>query len=324
MLALRTSVRPPFQTVALVRPPGLNQQRSLDHLGTPLHEVTFCVVDVETTGEPVTVGALTEISGQAARRRLPGDPRHAGESAALHPPAITVLTGITDSMVLPAPMPEDVLPTFLDFLGDAVIVGHNVRYDLSFLRAALEVSGLPPLSSRWVDTCALARRLVADEVPNCKLSTLASRMRLPHQPCHRALDGALATGDLLHLLLERAARLGVTGLDDLLGLPTIASHPQVGKLRLTKSLPGCRACTCSETARADRSTSARPATSARCGPTSPAIGDGRWASCCARPCASTIRCAPRRWRPMCWRSGSSTTSLPGSTARAPDGGSTCT
>ena len=67
MLALRTSVRPPFQTVALVRPPGLNQQRSLDHLGTPLHEVTFCVVDVETTGEPVTVGALTEIGAVKLR-----------------------------------------------------------------------------------------------------------------------------------------------------------------------------------------------------------------------------------------------------------------
>ena len=153
------------------------------------------------------------------------------------PPQITVLTGITDSMVLPAPMPEDVLPTFLEFVGDAVIVGHNVRYDLGFLDAALEAQRLPPLSNRWVDTCALARRLVADEVPNCRLGTLASRMRLPHQPCHRALDDALATGDLLHLLLERAARLGVTGLDDLLGLPTIAGHPQVGKLRLTDGLP---------------------------------------------------------------------------------------
>ena len=76
-----------------------------------------------------------------------------------------------------------------------------------------------------------------DEVPNCRLGTLADRLRLPHRPSHRALDDALATGDLLHVLLERAAGLGVLGLDDLLQLPTIGGHPQVAKLRLTDRLP---------------------------------------------------------------------------------------
>ena len=98
-------------------------------------------------------------------------------------------------------------------------------------------TGYPRLANRWVDTCALARRLVRDEVPNCRLGTLAERFRLPHQPTHRALDDALATGDLLHVLLERAGTLGVLGLDDLLALPTIRAHPQVAKLRLTAQLP---------------------------------------------------------------------------------------
>src|SRR5690606_25970056 len=52
-----------------------------------------------------------------------------------------------------------------------------------------------------------------------------------------ALDDALATGDLLHLLLERAGGLGVTGLDDLLELPTMSGHAQASKLRLTDHLP---------------------------------------------------------------------------------------
>lgn len=51
-----------------------------------------------------------------------------------------------------------------------------------------------------VDTCSLARRLLRDEVPNCKLATLADRLRLDHRPTHRALDDAWATVDLLHLL----------------------------------------------------------------------------------------------------------------------------
>ncbi|HEX2574813.1 MAG TPA: GIY-YIG nuclease family protein, partial [Aquihabitans sp.] len=113
----------------------------------------------------------------------------------------------------------------------------NVRYDLGYLNAALERSGRPRLANRSVDTLSLARRLVRDEVPNCRLGTLAQRFRLPNQPCHRALDDALATGDLLHLLLERAGRLGVCGLDDLLSLPTMGGHPQAGKLRLTDKLP---------------------------------------------------------------------------------------
>jgi DNA polymerase-3 subunit epsilon len=78
---------------------------------------------------------------------------------------------------------------------------------------------------------------VRDEVPNLKLGTLASRLRLGHTPTHRALDDALATGELLHLLLERAAGLGVVGLDDLLALPTMSGHAQAGKLKLTTGLP---------------------------------------------------------------------------------------
>jgi DNA polymerase-3 subunit epsilon len=116
-------------------------------------------------------------------------------------------------------------------------VGHNFRFDTSFMDAALVAAGYPRLGHQRVDTCALARRLVRDEVPNCRLGTLASRLRLPHQPTHRALDDALATADLLHLLLERAGSLGVLGLDDLLVLPTLGAHPLVGKLRLTRDLP---------------------------------------------------------------------------------------
>jgi DNA polymerase III subunit epsilon len=138
---------------------------------------------------------------------------------------------------MPAPRIDNVLPTLLEFIGDAVIVGHNVSFDLGFLRAALERAGHLRLSNPSIDTVALARRLVRDEVPNCRLGTLAAHLRLDHQPSHRALDDALATGDLLHFLLERAGTMGVTGLDDLLVLPTMAGHAQAAKLALTSSLP---------------------------------------------------------------------------------------
>ncbi|HEX3623373.1 MAG TPA: DEDD exonuclease domain-containing protein [Acidimicrobiales bacterium] len=213
-------------------------QRSFDDLGTPLHQVTFCVLDLETTGASPPESAITEVGAIKLRGgECLGTFQTLVNPGVGIPPEITVLTGITHAMVLPAPRIEAVLPAFLEFLGAAVIVGHNVRFDLRFLQAALVQSGHRPVPNLWVDTCALARRLVRDEVPNCRLGTLAERLRLPHRPTHRALDDALATGDLLHALLERAGSLGVLGLDDLFELPTVRAHPQVAKLRLTAGLP---------------------------------------------------------------------------------------
>src|SRR5687767_2442321 len=213
-------------------------QRSFDDLGTPLHEVTFCVVDLETTGGSAADCEITEVAAVKLQGgRCLGTFATLVNPGALIPPAITVLTGITQAMVLPAPRIEQVLPSFLEFVAGTVIVGHNIRFDLSFLDAAVRRHGYARLSNRSVDTCALARRLLADEVPNNRLDTLADRLRLPHRPTHRALDDVLATADLLHVLLERAGSLGVLGLDDLLELPTIKGHPQLSKLRLTDSLP---------------------------------------------------------------------------------------
>ena len=153
------------------------------------------------------------------------------------PPQITLLTGITDRLVAPAPSIDQVLPSFLEFIGGAVIVGHNLRFDLAFLHAALRRWGGPMLGNQHLDTLALARRLLAGEMPRFSLGELSRRLRLPHQPSHRALDDAWATTDLLHYLIERATAWGVTGLDDLVNLPTIAGHPQSKKLALTSSLP---------------------------------------------------------------------------------------
>lgn len=227
----RTAVRPTPVTASPV-------QRSFDDLGTPLFDVTFCVIDLETTGGSPQACEITEVGAVKLRGgECLGTFQTLVNPGAAIPPEITVLTGITQAMVLPAPKIEQVLPSLLEFIGDAVIVGHNIRFDLSFLRAALDRTERPRLTNRSIDTCALARRLVRDEVPNCKLGTLAQRFGLPHEPTHRALDDALATGDLLHVLLERAGSLGVSGLDDLLALPTMSGHAQAGKLKLTTELP---------------------------------------------------------------------------------------
>ena len=216
----------------------LPDQRTFDDLGTPLCDVTFVVLDLETTGgsaydcEITEVGALKFRGGECL-----GTFQTLVNPGVAIPREIVYLTGITQAMVLPAPKIDSVMPALLEFVGDAVIVGHNVRFDMSFLHANAERLGYGRLRNATVDTCGLARRLVRDEVPNCALATLARHFRTATNPCHRALDDAKATAELFHLFLERATGLGVLALDDLLALPTTAAHPQASKLRWVASLP---------------------------------------------------------------------------------------
>lgn len=213
-------------------------QRSFDELGTPLAETTFCILDLETTGGSAQSCHITEVGAVKVRggENLGTFQTLVNPGTAI-PPQITVLTGISDHLVIQAPPINQVLPSFLEFVGGSVIVGHNLRFDMSFIEASIRRWGGPMLGNQRLDTLALARRLLVDEVPNFKLGELARRLRLQHQPSHRALDDALATMDLLHLLIERATAWGVTGIDDLIVLPTIAGHPHRDKLRLTSKLP---------------------------------------------------------------------------------------
>ncbi|MGH8978637.1 MAG: exonuclease domain-containing protein, partial [Acidimicrobiia bacterium] len=107
-------------------------------LGTPLAEVTFVVLDLETTGGSPASDRITEIGALKFRGgELLGRFETLVNPGMPIPPTITLLTGISEAMVLPAPTIGELLPTILEFVGDAVIVGHNVRFDCGFLNAAL-------------------------------------------------------------------------------------------------------------------------------------------------------------------------------------------
>lgn len=213
-------------------------QPSFDDLSVPLFDVTFCVLDLETTGGSPADCEITEIGAVKYRSgELVGTYQTLVDPGLPIPPSITILTGITQAMVVDAPRIEAVLPQFLEFIGDAVIVGHNVRFDLSFLNAAALRNGYQRIPNKSVDTAALARRLVRPEVRNLRLQTLAAHFRSPTKPNHRALEDARATAHVLHGLLERVGSLGVTNLDDLLQLPTARGSAHYSKIGLTEHLP---------------------------------------------------------------------------------------
>ena len=191
-------------------------QASFDDLGTHLSEVTFCVVDLETTGGAET-DAITEVGAVKVRGgEVLGEFQTLVNPRAHIPPLIAVLTGITNQMVAGAPGLREVLPAFLAFAEGTVLVAHNAPFDVGFLRRACASLAYPV--PRWtvLDTAALARQiLLRDEVRNCKLGTLAAHFRTVVTPNHRALTDAQATVDVLHGLLERVGNLGVHTLEDL-------------------------------------------------------------------------------------------------------------
>lgn len=215
----------------------LGVQQTFDDLGAPLHAVPFVVLDLETTGTSPGGDAITEIGAvRYLGGELTGTFHTLIDPGTDIPPLITVLTGITTAMVVGAPRIEEALPSLLEFIGDAVIVGHNVRFDKAFLDAASARLGYR-LPNRTADTCALARRLLNDEVGNHRLATLATHLRSPVTPIHRALDDARATAHVFFELLARAGTIGVVYLEDLMRLPTARGAPHYGKLRLTDRLP---------------------------------------------------------------------------------------
>jgi DNA polymerase III subunit epsilon len=216
-------------------------QRSFEDLGTPLAEVTFCVVDLETTGGSPADSAITEVGAvKVLRGEIVGTFQTLVDPGVPVPAFIRLLTGITDELLIEAPPIETVLPSFLEFVRDTVLVAHNARFDISFLNHALEQRGYEQLPNRVLDTAALARKILAGEVPNNRLQTLASHLRCAHQPCHRAFADVLATTDVLHHLIERVAGFGVATLEDLAALSSSRLDGTFSKISLTTGLPkGC-------------------------------------------------------------------------------------
>lgn len=213
-------------------------QRSFDELGTPLSEVTFCVVDLETTGGSPTDCAITEVGAmKVCRGEVVGTFQTLVDPGQPVPAFIRLLTGIDDRDLAEAPPIGTVLPSFLEFSKDTVLVAHNARFDVSFLNHALVTRGYDRLPHRVLDTAGLARKVLAGEVRNHRLATLATYLRCAHQPCHRAFADVLATVDVLHHLIERVAGFGVTTLEDLLALSASRLDGTFSKISLTEGLP---------------------------------------------------------------------------------------
>ena len=234
-------------SVSLSRPPsrgvaaeGATVQMSFDELGRPLRDLTFCVVDLETTGGSAAAGSMiTEVGAVKVRGgEVLAEFQTLVNPRMSIPPFIGVLTGISNQMVAAAPSIESVLPAFLEFAQGCVLVAHNAPFDVGFLRHFCEQQGRPWPTFDVVDTARLARRVITrDDAPNCKLSSLAVTFGATTTPNHRALSDARATVDVLHGLFERLGALGVQTLEELQTFTSRVTTAQRRKRHLAEHLP---------------------------------------------------------------------------------------
>jgi DNA polymerase III subunit epsilon len=206
-----------------------------DYGAVPLARLGFAVIDLETTGWSPGAAAITEVG---AVRVVGG--RRQGEFASLVnpgipvPPGIEALTGITDWMLAAAPKLPAVLPGLLEFAEGCVLVAHNAPFDIGFLVAACGDCGLAWPGFTVLDTVMLARQVMdPDEVPDCKLGTLAGFFRSRTAPAHRALADARATADVLGWLIRRLAHRGIRTLSQLSAWPDVVAYAPAENLAET-------------------------------------------------------------------------------------------
>ena len=220
----------------------MNEQLTFADTGHLLHETTFIVVDLETTGGSALNDSITEIGAVKIRAgEILGEFSTLVNPGSAIPPFITVLTGITDAMVIEAPRIEEVFPAFLEFCNPdskPTLVAHNAPFDVGFLKQVAQKLDYPWPNFSVLDTARLARTIISkDEVSNHKLGTLAAYFGATTTPNHRALDDARATVDVLHGLFERLGNLGIHTVQDLKTFSHQISPLQKNKKHLAQDLP---------------------------------------------------------------------------------------
>ncbi len=168
-----------------------------------IEDATFVVTDTETTGTKAASNRIIEIGAVKV---------HGGEITERFqqlvnpqqsiPSRITHLTGITTGMVFEEPVMEELMPEYLEFLGDDILVAHNLPFDLRFLNAELARLGHPKLPNETLCSLRLARRLLPG-LRSKGLTRLAQFYGINVNGRHRALGDAEATGIILKRFLRQ-------------------------------------------------------------------------------------------------------------------------
>ncbi len=167
-----------------------------------LHEANYVVFDIETTGLSVTRNKIIELAAvKISQGKVIDQFAQLINPHEKIPQQITQLTNITDDMVQDAPNEVEIIPKFVNWLGNTILVAHNARFDMGFLQAACKRHRLPQLTNPVLDTLELARWL-HPSIKNHRLNTLADKYKVTLTNHHRAIDDSQALGEILFQMLR--------------------------------------------------------------------------------------------------------------------------
>ncbi len=166
-------------------------------------EAEYVVLDFETTGIAPSRSRVIEIGMVKIRgtKIIDSFSRLINPEVPI-PPVITNITGITNEDVEDAPTFEEIIRNISDFIGESLIVAHNISFDSGFLKHEFLRAGFDPLPNPTVCTLTLSRKLFP-ELKSKKLGNVANYLRIIHKNVHRALGDANVTAKIFLRLLER-------------------------------------------------------------------------------------------------------------------------
>ena len=167
----------------------------------PLDKAEFCIVDIETNGSKIDKHQIIEIAAIKFKYGEVTDRFESLVQCSEINKYISEITGITVKDTINAPSLKDVLYDFKLFLGDAIFIAHDVKFDYRFISLSFEKIGLEPLLNRNLCSLALAERSIVSY--RYGLSYLEKTFNLhPEATHHRAMSDVLTTYELFKLSLE--------------------------------------------------------------------------------------------------------------------------
>ncbi len=200
----------------------------MDSKNQVIDEATYCVLDLETTGfsaktEKITeVGIMKVVGGKVVDEFScfvnPEKPI---------PPRVVEVTNITDEMVKDAETIDKVMPKIIEFVGDSVVVAHNAKFDVGFLKYNSKELGLE-FNNTYLDTLALAKAIFPD-FKKYKLGAIAAKLDIEVEVAHRALDDVDTTVKVFNVMLEKLRKKDIKTLNELNEAYDLSKDPELYK-----------------------------------------------------------------------------------------------
>ena len=201
----------------------------------------FVIFDIETTGLSARDDRITEIGAVRLRDGVRVDSFSTFVDPEMHiPESNTAITHITDDMVKGAPKEREALRSFLDYVGDSVLIAHNGTFDCMFIKTASIRQGFK-FKNTNIDTLPIARAMLP-ELSRHKLDTLAKHLHIPQSNHHRALDDAETLAEIWLRLVELLSAHGAERVSDINSCARVGTDKQkpYHMTLLVKNMTGLR------------------------------------------------------------------------------------